>query len=570
MTEAWDEEADVVVLGAGAGGLCAAIVAATEGLRVIVIEKTGLIGGSAAVSGGGIWVPMNPLMPQSDSLEQVRAYLRSTIGRDLADSPLMAAYLENGPRMVDYLQRHTEVKLLASSYSPDYYPEAEGGSTARALYPVELDARALGEDFARLRPPMPEYMLFGGMMVDRYDIAHLLRARRSPASFLHAARLLLRHLRDRLTYPRGTRLVLGNALAARLLLSASNLGIPIHLSTPARELVLDNHQVTGVMAGARRVRARRGVVIATGGFPGNPELRARHLPHADRHWTVAPADNVGEGIALAEKAGARVASHNAHNGFWTPVSLHQRKDGRTAVFPHLITERAKPGLIAVDAGGKRFVDESCSYHDFVNAMHARSVIPAFLIFDRRALQRYGVGHARPWPFPKGELIRSGYLVKASSLAELAQALRIEPAALERTVERYNGYARRGEDPDFGKGSSAYGRYLGDPDQKPNPCLAPIENAPFYAVRLYPGSIGTSRGLITNESAVVLDRDGRPIEGLYACGNDMNSIMGGHYPGPGITLGPALTFGYIAAMHMAHRRRPTEEEVADAVCNAHPG
>jgi succinate dehydrogenase/fumarate reductase flavoprotein subunit len=364
--------------------------------------------------------------------------------------------------------------------------------------------------------------------------------------------------------------VLGNALAARLLLSARKLGIPIHLGTPASELLVENQQVKGVLAGSRRIRARRGVVIATGGFPGNPELRARHMPHADQHWTVAPSENIGDGIALAEGVGAQMAKHNAHNGFWTPVSLVERKDGSTSVFPHLITERAKPGVIAVDAHGKRFVDEACSYHDFVNAMHAGSVIPAFLIFDRRALQRYGVGHARPWPFPKRQLIRSGYLVKAGTLAGLAETLGLPKDTFEKSVARYNSYARKGEDPDFGKGSSAYGRYLGDPDQKPNPCLAPIENAPFYAVRVFPGSIGTSRGLVTNASAEVLGRNGQPIEGLYACGNDMNSIMGGHYPGPGITLGPALTFGYIAAMHMAHGRQDTKEELADALCNTHPG
>jgi succinate dehydrogenase/fumarate reductase flavoprotein subunit len=425
---------------------------------------------------------------------------------------------------------------------------------ARSLDPVPFDARILGDDFRLLRSPRPEFMLFGGMMVNRADIVHLFKVRRSFASMRHVARLLLRHARDRMRHPRGTRLVFGNALAAGLYKSALDRDIEIWRSARATRLVVEGGKVTGVVVehegATKTIAARRGVVLASGGFPGNAEMRARYFPHADQHYTVAPKTNAGDGARLAESAGGHLGASVIDDAFWTPVSLLRLPDGSVDTFPHLVTERPKPGSIVVDAAGRRFVDESCNYHEFVRAMYAANAVPCYLICNAEFVDRYGLGFIRPWPLPRRHLMKAGYAERARTLAELAGKLGIDARGLEQTVERFDAHARNGEDPQFGRGSNPYSRNLGDADVKPNPCVGPVGKGPYYALRFYPGSIGTARGIVTDGDARVLDGAGHPIEGLYACGNDMNSVMGGSYPGPGITLGPALTFGYAAALHIA--------------------
>jgi succinate dehydrogenase/fumarate reductase flavoprotein subunit len=282
-------------------------------------------------------------------------------------------------------------------------------------------------------------------------------------------------------------------------------------------------------------------------------MRARHFPHANAHHTVAPKGNTGDGARLAESVGGHLGASVADEAFWTPVSLLRLPDGSVDTFPHLVTERPKPGSIVVDGTGRRFVDESCNYHEFVRAMHATpAAVPCFLICGAAFVDRYGLGFIRPWPLPRRHLLNAGYAERAPTLAQLAATLGIDARALVDTVERFDGHARRGNDPDFGRGSNIYSRNLGDPDVQPNPCVGPVGTGPYYALRIYPGSIGTALGVATDGDARVLDESGRPIEGLYACGNDMHSVMGGNYPGPGITLGPALTFGYAAALHIAKR------------------
>lgn len=550
----FSENHDVIVIGAGAGGMSAACVAAAEGLSTLLIEKADRVGGTTAVSGGMVWVPANPKMRAAgitDSLEQARLYLSHTVPGDF-NRELRETFLARAPEAIEYLEAHTALALKPVTFYPDYYAELPGATLGgRVLEPVPFDARELGRHFGLLRPPLPEFTLFGGMMVDRADIPHLRKAWRSLASALRVARIMARHARDRLSFDRGAHLVLGNALAARLLKSVATLNVKLRTSTQVASLAMEGGRVAGVtLADGACLRARRGVVLAAGGFSNDAGLRSRYLPAETGPSSAACPTNSGDGLRLGLAAGGGMVEENTNNAYWAPVSRFRRADGTPAVYPHSVTDRGKPGFIAVDRRGIRFTNEAISYHEFVQAMFREHAIPAFLICDRAGLWKYGLGAVLPFTVSLGATIASGYLARGSSIRALAEALGIEPAALEATVLRYNEDARTGVDRAFHKGNNAYGKYLGDAEHTPNPCMAPLERAPFYAVALYPGDLGTSAGLRTNVHAQVLDAAGAPITGLYACGNDMSSIMNGGYPGPGITLGPALTFGYIAGRHLA--------------------
>jgi succinate dehydrogenase/fumarate reductase flavoprotein subunit len=410
-----------------------------------------------------------------------------------------------------------------------------------------------------LRDPLKEFVVLGGMMVNMTDVYHLLDVTKSFASWRHGMKLLMRYAADRLRYPRGTRLLLGNALAGRLFKSVLDRNIPVWVSTPARRLIIADGRVTGVMVRKDErdfaIRAQRGVVLATGGFPSDPKLREEFLPHPTGLWSMAPEGNTGDGIRLGEAAGAQARRENASNAFYAPISILQKPNGEVVKYPHLVWDRAKPGLMAVNGAARRFVNESTSYHEFGLAIYESNktvpTIPAVLVCDSAFLRKWGLGLALPGGRPFRWLVQAGYLIEGTTIEDLARQLGLDPAALSSTVARFNALANKGEDTDFGKGGNAYNRYLGDPAiTNGNPCLGPITKAPFYAVRVYPGDIGTAAGLVTDRHARVLDVEGRAIPGLYACGNDMNSVMGGTYPGPGITLGPALTFGYLAGRHLA--------------------
>ena len=565
---AFDETFDVIVVGSGAAGLSAALTASLSGLSVLVIEKAETLGGSSAISGGAVWIPDHPHLAgigMRDSRADVLAYLGAILGNRLKPE-MVGAFLDRGPEMVAFLEAHTELRLVPRPLSPDYHPDLPGAAPGgRTLDPLPYDGRALGRAFHRLRKPLKEFLVFGGMMVNRKDIDTLLGATRAPGHFLGAAKLLLRYGLDRLTHPRGTRLLMGNALVARLLKSALERAIPIRENHAARALVRNNGRIAGlVVAGPGRqatLGARRGVVFATGGFPGNAAMRGEFLPHAGQHYSMAPAENTGDGIRLGLEAGGRLGAENIGNALWAPVSVMKNPDGTETRFPHLILDRAKPGLIAVDQTGRRFVNEANSYHDFVEAMHRaheiRPTIPAFLVCDAAFVRKYGLGLVRPGPGSLTRFIKAGYLLVGASLAELAGKMAVDPANLAAAVQGMNHAAATGEDVPFGKGSTAYNRYLGDAEHLPNPCLGPIETAPFYAVKVFPGDIGTATGLETDAEARVIGGDGQPIPGLYACGNDMNSIMAGSYPSAGITLGPALTFGYIAGRNLATNPQPPD-------------
>ena len=513
-------------------------------------------------------MPPGNLNKSPDTLAEAARYLDNAVG-GRAPASLRRAFLDNGPRALDKIESNSEVKYRACAKHPDYISDL-GGSTinGRALEPVPFDGRLLGDLFKLIRPPIPEFTVLGGMMVDRTDINHLLGMTRSLASFKHSVKIVFRHLADRLRYPRGTRLVMGNALIGRLLYSLSQRdNVTLTLNTSVTDIARDAgriESVTLLQDGQRRtVRVTGGVILASGGFNRHPQLRKDMLPGIDASWCPAALGHTGEAHDLVRKLGARYGDGAMSHAFWAPVSTRKREDGSQAVFPHFVMDRAKPGMLTVNQAGKRFVNESTSYHLFALAMqHANRTtpsIPAYLICDAEALRKYGIGMVRPGGKGLEPFLADGYLTRADTLDELAGKLGIDAAGLKASVAKFNAYAASGVDPEFQRGVTAYQQNLGDPGWSgKNPNLGPLTQAPYYAVRLYPGDIGASTGLATNADAQVLGENDEPIAGLYAVGNDMHSIMGGVYTAPGITLGPGLVFAYLAARHAATRSVPTAE------------
>jgi FAD binding domain len=553
---------DVVVIGAGAAGMSAALFSAIRGARTLLVEKTEFVGGTSALSAGSIWIPNTrhaSAIGAADSPANVERYLQQIVG-NRADAALRAAFLKAGPEAVEVLEKKSEVSLRAYARHPDYRSELDGAALAgRALEPLPFDGRLLGDAFKLLRPPLPEFTLLGGMMVDRTDIGHLLSSTRSIGSLLHSTKLLARHARDRLGHGRGTRLVMGNALVGRLLYSLLLRDVDILTGASLAKIV---RNADGAVGGAvleaagvsREIRIAGGLILAGGGFNRHAGRRRAALG-TDAAWSSVAPGSQGDAQDRAIEIGARISDRDLSAAFWAPASIRRRADGSTAVFPHFVLDRGKPGTLVVDRNGRRFVNEAISYHPFALEMLAQgpSAIPAFLIADAAGLRKYGLGMVRPGGWGTSAAVADGYLTAADSIEQLAQRLNIDPGNLRETVDRMNAFAQTGCDLDFGRGSTVYQNHNGDAlAGGANPNLGPIAAAPFYALRLYPSDIGTSAGLVTDAQARVLDSADRPIAGLYACGNDMQSVMGGTYPGPGITLGPAVAFAHIAASDAAGR------------------
>ena len=564
---------DVLVVGTGASGMATAVTAASHGLKVLVVEKEAKFGGTTARSGGWLWIPGTRLAKDQGIHEPAgaaKAYLKHETTTHF-DEKRIDAFLENGPKAIDFFTQKTCVQFDMPAIFPDYHAEATGGQPGgRSMVTRPLDGRELGPRVKQLAPALPELTVFGMMLGSGPEIKHFMRTFKSLESFWYVTKRLTRHLFDVVQHGRGMTLTNGNALAGRLAKAAMDLQIPVWLSSPVTRLVVEYDGVAGAIVQHEgksiRVNATRGVVLACGGFPHDVERRKQLFPHAPtgkEHYSPSPQSNTGDGLRLAESVGGFVDVTIPHAAAWVPASVTTRADGTNGVMPHFI-DRAKPGVIAVTPSGKRFTNEGNSYHDFVQAMvkacKGEPEVSAWLLCDHATLRDYGLGAVAPAPLPIGRHLKSGYLKQGQTLAELATTIGITPAALEATVAQFNAKAESGEDPQFGKGSTAYNRFQGDSLVTPNPCVAPLKTGPFYAIKLVVGDIGTFAGLVTDERTRVLDSARKPIKGLYAVGNDAASIMGGNYPGAGITLGPALTFGYVAALQLVDAEAVTAFEL----------
>ncbi len=562
-TTALPQHCDLLVVGSGAAGLAAAVTAAWHGQRVVLVEKDAVFGGATAWSGGWAWVPRNPLAQRAgiqEDIEQPLTYLRHELGEHF-DEARVRAFLDACPQMVAFFERHTALQFADGNGIPDMHGDTPGAATGgHQVIAAPYDGREVIDLLPRLRKTLRETSFMGMPIMAGADLAAFLSMTRSPRALWHVTRRFATHLYHLARYGRAMHLVNGVALVARLARSAADLGVTMIESAP----VISLHQQDGRISGATLRRAdgehfigTRAVVLAAGGFPNDPRRRQQLFPRdasgAD-NLALPPTACSGDGLRLGEALGAQVDTRLKSPVAWAPVSRVPHRDGSIGHFPHII-ERGKPGIIGVLASGKRFVNEAHGYYDYVAAMVEQvpedQPVCSWLICDHRFQRRYGLGFARPAPVPLWPMLRSGYLQRAATIEQLALDCGIDPEGLASTVATFNQHARNGEDPQFGRGSTAFNRKQGDPlHPGANPCVAPIEHGPFYAVKVQPGCFGTFAGLKTDGSARVLDADGQPIPGLYAAGSDMASVFGGHYPSGGINLGPALTFGYVAARHAA--------------------
>ena len=549
-----------MVVGAGAAGMTAALVGALEGLKVILCEKSDQVGGTTATSAGTVWIPgsrQSAAAGVPDTIEAAKTYLRAILGTD-ADDERLAAYLATGPTVLDYLEQRTSVVFLPPPVHPDYLALPGAAVGGRALGAAPFDGRKLGRDFARVKPPRREFLVLGGMMVGKTDIPSLLHPFRSWQNFSHALRLLARQVIDRIRHARGTRLIMGNALVARLLHSLKQRAVEIRYHTELSELIEDGARIVGAVFkttdGDIAIRAKKGVVLAAGGIGWSSELRGRLFPEGTLSYSLSPDSNTGDGILAGERAQGQIDDNLRSPALWMPSSVMQQRDGHMSVFPHIMLDRAKPGVIAVNSSGRRFVNEANSYHDFVEAMlrsHRTSAsIPSYLVCDHNFIRDYGLGLIHPGTSDLTRYLRSGYLLRGDSPAELGQAIGVDDAALAETIDRHNQFAETGVDEDFGRGSSELNRFNGDPLNKPNPCMRRIGLGPYFAVAVWPSDLAGSAGLRTDSNGRVLTSARQLIPGLYAVGADAASIFRGTYPGPGTMIGPAMVFAWRAAMDIA--------------------
>ncbi|MDT5403027.1 MAG: 3-oxosteroid 1-dehydrogenase [Mycobacterium sp.] len=570
MTE---QEYDVVVVGSGAAGMVAALTAAHQGLSTVVVEKAPHYGGSTARSGGGVWIPNNEILRRdgvTDTPQDAHTYLHSIIG-DVVPARKIDTYLERGPEMLSFVLENSPLKLCWVPGYSDYYPESPGGkATGRSVEPKPFNAKKLGPDEAGLEPPYGKVPM--NMVVMQQDYVRLNQLKRHPRGVLRSLKVGIRATWAKAT---GKNLVgMGRALIAPLRIGLQKAGVPVLLNTALTDLYVEDGIVRGIYvrdmnapesAEPRLIRARRGVILGSGGFEHNEQMRVKYQrAPITTEWTVGAVANTGDGILAAEKLGA--ALELMEDAWWGPtVPL-------VGAPWFALSERNSPGSIIVNMAGKRFMNESMPYVEACHHMYGGEYgqgagpgehIPAWLIFDQQYRDRFiFAGLQAGQRIPK-KWLETGVIVQADTLEELAGLTGLSPDALTATVERFNGFARSGVDEDFKRGQSAYDRYYGDPTNKPNPNLGELSHSPYYAAKMVPGDLGTKGGVRTDVNGRALRDDDSIIAGLYAAGNVSSPVMGHTYPGPGGTIGPAMTFGYLAALHLAAGAAPAATSDAGA-------
>lgn len=559
----WDIETDVLIFGSGVAGFSAAIFARKQGLRTLVCEKMPVLGGTTATAGGFIWVPNTEQAKAAgaqDSVENARTYLEHELGNYFRGD-LVDAFLEAGPKAVAEIQNDTAVGYDYVRW-PDYHADQVGGvSEGRTLEPRRFDGRRLGKDFELVRPPIRRLMLLGGMSIDKRKVDLFLNPFQSVSGFFKVVATFARYASDRLLYSRGTDIGGGNAVIASMLYTLRRQKADIWVNAPLEELVSENGKVVGAIIrrdGHRvAIRALRGVILGTGGFPHNAAMRMELGPKHPHNLSVGWEGNLGEGINAARRIGAVIDYEVVGPGLWQPSSLLRRKDGSQETILYGYLDRGKPGVIAVDLSGRRFVNESNSYHDIGEAMFKKDVANGnrfFFICDRAFVWRWGLGLIRPYRMSLRSFEKSGYITTAATAEELARRLGVDATNLAETIRKNNISAETGIDPDFKRGTNPFNAILlGDPKVKPNPNLGPIgKKGPLVALEIFPSTLGTSIGLKTNAEAQVIGADDAVIEGLYASGQDISPVMRGFYPGGGINIGPAMAFSYIAIRNIVAR------------------
>ncbi|MFV8298996.1 3-oxosteroid 1-dehydrogenase [Mycolicibacterium fortuitum] len=556
------QEYDVVVVGSGAAGMVAALTAAHQGLSTVVVEKAPHYGGSTARSGGGVWIPNNEILKRDgvkDTREAARTYLHKIIG-DVVPAEKIDTYLDRSPEMLSFVLKHSPLKLCWVPGYSDYYPETPGGKpTGRSVEPKPFNAKKLGADEKGLEPPYGKVPM--NMVVMQQDYVRLNQLKRHPRGVLRSIKVGVRSVWANAT---GKNLVgMGRALIAPLRIGLQKAGVPVLLNTALTDLYVEDGVVRGIYvvdprdssAEPQLIRARRGVILGSGGFEHNEQMRVKYQrAPITTEWTVGAASNTGDGILAAEKLGA--ALEFMEDSWWGPTVPLVDSPW------FALSERNSPGSIIVNMAGKRFMNESMPYVEAVHHMYGGEYgqgagpgenIPAWLIFDQQYRDRFIFAGLQPGQRIPKKWMESGVIVKADTIEELAAKTGLPADAFAATIDRFNGFARSGVDEDFHRGDSAYDRYYGDPTNKPNPNLGEIKHGPFYAAKMVPGDLGTKGGIRTDLQGRALRDDDSVIEGLYAAGNVSSPVMGHTYPGPGGTIGPAMTWGYLAALDIAGKK-----------------
>ncbi|MFE3034303.1 3-oxosteroid 1-dehydrogenase [Streptomyces canus] len=537
---------DVVVIGSGAAGMTAALTAAKQGLSTVVLEKAPTFGGSAARSGAGIWIPNNSVLLAAgvpDTPAKAAAYLAAVVGADVP-AARQRAFLTHGPAMISFVLANSPLRFRWMEGYSDYYPELPGGlPNGRSIEPDQFDGKLLGAELAHLNPPYLDVP--AGLVVFSADYKWLALSAVSLKGAAVAAEALARGTKAALLGQ--TPLTMGQSLAAGLRKGLLDANVPVRLNTPLTELYVENGTVAGAVTPGGLYRARRGVIVGSGGFEHNAAMRAQYQRQPiGTEWTVGAKENTGDGIRAGQRLGADVALMD--DAWWGPaIPLPDE--------PYFcLAERTLPGGLVVNAAGRRFVNEAAPYSDVVHTMYDRNPtdpdIPAWLIVDQNYRNRYLFRDIAPTFVLPADWYGSGAAHKAWTFDALATSIGVPAGALRTTVDRFNSLALKGDDTDFGRGDSAYDHYYTDPSVLPNSCLAPLWLPPYYAFRLVPGDLGTKGGLVTDARARVLRPDGSVIPGLYAAGNASAAVMGHSYAGAGSTIGPAMTFGYVAGRDIA--------------------